>query len=687
MKVFNSLLARRVFTNLAVGIAIITIFFSCLSYYLSNKYFQREIEEQLAQFVQNRHFFESDLFVQAQKNVVLVRNNFLRQLEKTSLSTAEKRFAELIRPDEHGVLRIDPQFDDYRNKATVSIYSNAKLDLGLKREVLQAYDLISQFGPAFRLRYHTTFIDLGDNEASVVYSPEVNYARVVPAHMAMGWTAEALVYAANHGQKDKVYWTDIYYDNQISQWLVSVIAPIVGNGHYYGRVGMDVLLSQLIDLINVGSIEGSYNMIVGKNGELIAHPSKMQQIRDSKGYLSINYLQDAELSQIYEAISYNKNAKNLIKTKDDQFMLGIIPLPGTKWFFVTVYPKKLIQKKAATAASVVLVLGLLMLLAQLFYTARVLKRDIAMPVGDLQKGVSKLAHGQEEVTPLHINRPDEIGVLAKDFELMANKLKSYQDEVEIEVKVRTDTLSQRNQVLLEANAELIRQEKDKNMVLVMIANTLKNSVVGIKEIISLLRSRITVWPQEKTISKLAIVDGLSAHLVHLLENTLDAGMLEAGKYPINLETVALQPFFQELRKYYQSRLEEKRQVLVIQCAEVFVEADQSALWHVLDNLLSNACKFTPQHGNVMINVVKNETHVEISVEDQGPGVAMHEQAKLFRKLSQLSMGSQAAVEEYSTGLGLFIVAQLLSLMGGEIRCDSQFGQGAKFIFTLPLDVR
>lgn len=682
MKVVNSLLARRVFTNIGVGIAIITIFFSCLSYYLSNRYFQTEIEQQLAQFVQNRHFFESDLFAQAQKNVVLVRNNFLRQLEKTKDSIAEKRFAELIRPDERGALRIDPQFDDYRHKATISIYPNANLNSLLKREILLSYDLISQFGPAFHLRYHTTFIDLGDSEASVVYSTEVNYARVVPADMAMGWSAEALAYAANHGQQDKVYWTDIYYDNQISRWLVSVVAPIVENGHYYGRVGMDVLLSQLIDLINVNSIEGSYNMIVGKNGELIAHPSKMQQIRDAKGYLSINYLQDAELSQIYEAISYNKSAKSLIQTKDGQFMLGIVPLQGTKWFFVTVYPKKLIQKKASAAAGIVLILGLLMLVIQIFYIAKILKKDIAAPIGALQEGVSKLAHGQEEVMQLHITRQDEIGALAKDFELMANKLKSYQDEVEIEVKVRTDTLSQRNQVLIDANTELIRQEKDKNVVLMMIANTLKNSVIGIKEIINLLHSRIAVWPQEKTVGKLAIVDGLSAHLVHLLENTLDAGMLEAGKYPITLETVPLQPLFQELRKYYQSRLELKRQVLLIQCADLSVEADQSALWHILDNLVSNACKFTPQHGNILINVSQNEKQVEISVEDQGPGIAMHEQNKLFRKLSQLPTGS--AAEEYSTGLGLFIVSQLLTLMGGEIRCDSQIGQGAKFIITLPL---
>lgn len=678
----NSFLARRVLTSVGVRIAIITIFFSGLSYYFSYMRFQSETEQQLAQFVQSRSRLESDLFTQAQRNIILVRNSFLRQLEQNKYSLAEKRFSQLLEPSHDGIWRVRPERDDYRYKATVSIYPNAQVDKSFKQEVLLAYDIISQFGPAFRLRYHSTFIDLGENEATVLYSPDVNYARsIMSTDSPLNWSTEAFVYSANSGQNDKTYWTDIYYDPQIMQWLVSVIAPIVDQGHYYGRAGMDVLLSQLIESINVNSIAGSYNMILGKHGELIAHPSKMQQIRDAKGYLAINYLQDTELSKIYEAVSQKKITKDLLKTKDGRLLLGVAPLQGTKWLLVTAYPKRLLQKKAAAAASIVLILGLVALLIQIFSVAKVLKREVAAPLNILKEAVNKLAHGQE-ITRLNIKRRDEIGALADDFELIASEITRYQDELEMQVKVRTDFLSQRNEALVQANTALIQLDQDKNDILMIVAHDLKGSVISIQSMAALIQKRFSVWPQEKTVGKLRVIDMLSAHLLQLLGNILDINILDEGGYPITLESVPLQVTLQDLRQYHQTRLELKRQVLVIQCPEIAVRADHSALWQILDNLLSNASKYTPQHGQIAINVLVRDKEVDIVVEDQGPGIAVHELGKLFQKFSKLS--SKPTGGEYSTGLGLFIVSHLVKLMQGEIRCESQFGQGAKFIATLPL---
>jgi signal transduction histidine kinase len=681
-EMISSFLARRVLTSLGVRIAIITLFFSGLSYYISYMRFQAETEQQLAQFVKSRSQLESDLFTQAQKNVVLVRNSYLRQLEQNKHSQPEERFSQLLEQQQDGVWRIRSEFDDYRYKATVAVYPSATLDPFFKREVLLAYDLISQFGPAFRLRYYSTFIDLGENEATILYSPDINYAKaLLPIEVSMNWNAESFVYLANSGQKDKTYWTDIYYDSQTAKWLVSVIAPIVDHGRYYGRAGMDVLLSQLIDSINVNSIAGSYNMILGKNGELIAHPSKMQEIRNAKGYLPINYLQDAELSQIFEAVTQNKMAKGLVKTKDGKLLLGVAALQGTKWLLITAYPKKLLQKKAAAAASIVLILGLITLLIQIFFVAKVLKKDIATPIHTLQDAVNRLAHG-EEITHLNIKRGDEIGALAHDFELMANDIQRYQDELEMQVKVRTDALTQHNQTLIDTNAELIQLDQEKNTVLMIVAHDLKRSITHIKEMVVQLQKRISVWPQEKSVAKLNVIDMLSTHLLQLLRNVLDLNVLEEGGYPITLEAIALQTVLQQLRQYYQTQLELKRQVLVIQGADIEVQADATVLWQVLDNLLSNACKYTPQHGQIKITVEPKEKRVHIIMEDQGPGIALQDFDKLFQKFSRLSTSPTGG--EYSTGLGLFIVAHLLKLIEGDIRCESQFGQGAKFIVSLPV---
>lgn len=680
----SSLLARRVLSSLGVRIAIVTIIFSGLSYYLSYTRFQAETEQRLAHFIRSRSQLESDLFLQAQKNVILVRNSFLRHLEQNKNVPAEPRFSQMIVRNADGIWRLRQQYGDHRYNATVSIFPEAGLDDQFKRKVLAAHDVISQFGPAFRLRYNSTFIDLGENEATILYSPDVNYARAIAWHKTHDEGADAPAYGAGSTeniQKDKVYWTDIYYDQQTMQWTVSVIAPIMDNQHrIYGRAGMDVLLSQLINYVEATSIIGAYSMIIGKNGELIAHSDKMQQIRNANGYLPISQLQDAELTQIYDAVKYNKTTKDLLKTRDGKLLLGVVQLQGTKWLLVTAYPKKLLQKKAAGAASIVLVLGVVSLLIQIFFIAKVLKKNIARPLHALQEEVNKLARGEGEIQ-LNNQRQDEFGALARAFALMADKVRRYEDEQEMLVKVRTDTLTQHNQALTEANAALVQLDQKKNNILMVVAHQIKGPVGNIKAIAEQLTYRLATWPQEKMHSKLEVIDSLCVHLLRLVENLLDAHMLEDGQYPVSLQPVSLQEILQELRQYYQSILEQKQQVLMVQSTDVKVYADKSALWQVLDNLLSNACKYTPAHGTITIQVTGAGKEVYICIEDEGPGISLHEIDRLFQKFTQLP--SHWTKAEYSVGLGLFVSAHLLHLMQGEIRCESQLGQGAKLIITLP----
>jgi signal transduction histidine kinase len=138
---------------------------------------------------------------------------------------------------------------------------------------------------------------------------------------------------------------------------------------------------------------------------------------------------------------------------------------------------------------------------------------------------------------------------------------------------------------------------------------------------------------------------------------------------------------QTLRQDYQMNLETKQQVLTIDDTQEKVLADPAALWQVLDNLLSNACKYTPHHGQIFIHIRSEVNQIRIEIEDQGPGIAKHELDRLFQKFSKLS--AKPTGNEHSTGLGLFIVKHLLGLMQGKVVCESQFGYGAKFIVYLP----
>ena len=111
--------------------------------------------------------------------------------------------------------------------------------------------------------------------------------------------------------------------------------------------------------------------------------------------------------------------------------------------------------------------------------------------------------------------------------------------------------------------------------------------------------------------------------------------------------------------------------------------DQSLLEQVLDNLISNAIKFSSANKMVWLRAKKNDSHLMIEVEDQGPGIKPEELPKLFGTFQRLS--TKPTGGEESTGLGLSIVKAIVQVLGGEVRVSSELGRGT--IFTVVLELK
>ena len=100
---------------------------------------------------------------------------------------------------------------------------------------------------------------------------------------------------------------------------------------------------------------------------------------------------------------------------------------------------------------------------------------------------------------------------------------------------------------------------------------------------------------------------------------------------------------------------------------------------VLENLLSNALKFSEKGSKVKLEVKSNIENTYIIVEDKGPGISKEDQKKLFGRFQRLS--AQPTAGESSIGLGLSIVKKYVEAMSGTIHCESELGVGTKFIIT------
>jgi signal transduction histidine kinase len=133
----------------------------------------------------------------------------------------------------------------------------------------------------------------------------------------------------------------------------------------------------------------------------------------------------------------------------------------------------------------------------------------------------------------------------------------------------------------------------------------------------------------------------------------------------------------------ESLLEKRELKLKIEAEDLELDCDPVLIDRVLINLLSNAAKYSPERGAIILGLARQGRQICFSVQDSGPGIAASQKTKLFKKFSQLTAAD--GVKRAGTGLGLLICKEIVAAHGGEIGCDSEPEKGSKFWFKLPLD--
>jgi signal transduction histidine kinase len=189
-------------------------------------------------------------------------------------------------------------------------------------------------------------------------------------------------------------------------------------------------------------------------------------------------------------------------------------------------------------------------------------------------------------------------------------------------------------------------------------------------------------PKDERESFVADIQEQSRHMLGLLNALLDVSKIESGTFSINKIPVALAKFIDDTVERH-ARLAELKGTRVVcdGAAEGEVEADPMRLGQIMDNLISNAVKFSPPGSTVRIGAVENGEGWRIHVRDQGPGLTPGDREQLFQDFARLT--AQPTAGEKSTGLGLAIARRVVEAHGGQIGVDSEPGQGATFWFTLP----
>lgn len=233
-----------------------------------------------------------------------------------------------------------------------------------------------------------------------------------------------------------------------------------------------------------------------------------------------------------------------------------------------------------------------------------------------------------------------------------------------------------------ANDELRRLNKLKNDFLAIAAHDLRNPMSYIQLGASLLLESDTDLANSES---LQIIRGIykNAEFINtLLNDLLDIALFDTGTFRLNPASISIQKFLQEAIAF-QTELagRKKTQIIFEPSNDGQIYADPLRLRQVIDNLISNAIKFSPIGSKVWVRAKRVNGGWRVEVQDEGPGFSQEDRIRLFKEFSQLS--AKPTGGERSTGLGLAITFRIVEAHGGEIGVDTKEGSGSTFWFALP----
>ena len=283
---------------------------------------------------------------------------------------------------------------------------------------------------------------------------------------------------------------------------------------------------------------------------------------------------------------------------------------------------------------------------------------------------------------------DRIHVLRREKDeaqvLTVQSLLESERTLERNVVERTTELSEANRKLSETVEQLSRLNKEKSEFLGIVAHDLNAPLSGVLLSVKGMETHYDQFDALQIKGKLIDIRGTITHVSGIIARLLRLDHIEEGvSMASDPERVDLSAIIQALVSDFTGLAQRKNIMLKHDCCTAAViTADYFSVYEVIENLISNAIKFSPPGTEISIRLSCLGQQVRIEVRDQGPGLTQEDQTKLFQKYVRLC--ARPTGNEKSTGLGLAIAKKLTQDLRGKIWCESKHGHGACFIVELPM---
>lgn len=240
-------------------------------------------------------------------------------------------------------------------------------------------------------------------------------------------------------------------------------------------------------------------------------------------------------------------------------------------------------------------------------------------------------------------------------------------------------LQRSNAELLAANEELRRLQVLRDNLTHMIVHDLRSPLGGILGYHELLMMSEGGTLSERASEYLAKAHTAGERLISLVNSLLDLSKLEAGELRLSPTSCDLAAMAREVSDCLGSTFEGRQVAVLCEGGDHVVEGDRELLTRVLQNLIANALRFTPEFGVVTIRIEAGPSQTSIRVIDSGPGIAPADHQRIFEKFGQV----ERTGPRMGTGLGLAFCRLAVEAHGGTIGLESDLGKGSTFWFQIP----
>jgi signal transduction histidine kinase/DNA-binding response OmpR family regulator len=320
-------------------------------------------------------------------------------------------------------------------------------------------------------------------------------------------------------------------------------------------------------------------------------------------------------------------------------------------------------------------LTLLSILASVVVAAALASR-ITRPVQELTEGAMDIAKGHFDRRLAIYSPEDELRILAEAFNHMTGRLKE-----------NVEQLEESNVKLGAANEELKELDRLKSDLLANVSHELRTPLTAIKGYTDYILERKLGPISEKQEKGLVVVQRNLDRLSKSINALLDFSRMDVGRISLNIQPFLLGPLVEQIHTSLRSELEKKRLSFRAELEPELpaIIADREKVSAVLENLIINAIKFTPEGGSIAVSAARlpgaARPSAEIRVADTGVGIPPDQIGKVFNRFHQVDGSSTRRFG--GVGLGLAIVKSILEAHGATIEVESQPCRGSAFRFVLP----